>query len=374
MSEAVDIMTDEADEGAMAAELRAGAARLVADRTDHRRTRSLRKTIPGYDQGLFETFADLGWLGVLVPEAHGGVGLGLGEMAAIVRELEKGLISEPMIPVAVLAARALVHGGGRLDLLESLVGGESRPALALGFDAEPPPVAAKKTGGGFLLEGACASVAGGAGATHFLVPAKAADGWRVFVVPADVRGIEQRTLWRADETPLAQLTLVDVEISGDAVAAGTETALDAVSRAVDETRIVASAGLVGLAEKMLAMTVEYMGVRKQFDQPIGAFQALQHKAVDLYIEKERAAAVLDFALDAAKDPAMLRIAAMRAKGRASLAASRIAREALQLHGAIGYTEEHDLGLYLKRAVTLSAWLGNASDHRRRYVEMGLAAS
>ena len=358
-------------DGEMAAMLADGARRLVSDRADHHRTRTLRHTLPGYDPDLAATFADLGWTGILVPEEAGGSGLGLDEMAALVRELEKGLMSDPLLPRAVLAARVLVRCGAG-DLLASLVVGDCRPALALDFDTSLPAVTARPEGKGWRLAGRCKTVPGGPGASHFLIPAATPDGWRLFLVPADAVGVTADCLWRSDETPLGGLTLREMEVPAEAMLKSDGPVESVIARAVDETRIVAAAGLLGLAEKMLDMTIDYMGIRKQYDQPIGAFQALQHKVVDLYIEKERASAVLGFALASASDPDRLPLAALRAKGRCSEAASRIAREAIQLHGAIGFTEEHDLGLYVKRSLALSAWLGNAGEQRRRFIAMGLA--
>lgn len=359
----------------MIGELRDGAQRLVADHTDHGRTRRMRRTLPGHDLALAATFAELGWFGVLVPEADGGIGLGLAEMATLVRELEKGLIAEPLLAQAVLAARVLVHapaGPARSRLLAGLAVGEIRPALALDFDDALPTVTATDEGEGFRLSGTALSVAGAAGATHLLVPAQLDKGHGLFLLPADAPGITLSWLWRADDSPLGQLTLSSVTVPDETLLAPPKAAEAAISRALDETRVVAAGALLGLTEHMLAMTLEYMGIRRQYDQLIGSFQALQHKAVDLYIEKERAVAALGFGLSRAIDPTTLPLAALRAKGRCSEAASRIAREAIQLHGAIGFTEEHDLGLYVKRALTLSAWLGNAGEQRRRFVSMGLA--
>lgn len=355
------------------AELRDAAQRLVADRTDHHRTRHLRRTLPGHDTVLADTFAELGWFAILVPEADGGIGLGLSEMAALLRELEKGLMAEPLLTQAVLAARVLVQapaGLTRSALLAGVATGLVRPILALDFDAAVPAVEAVATADGFRLSGHVLSAAGAGGATHLLVPTRLNERIALFALPVEAPGLSLSWLWRADDSPLGQASLMDVLLPTDGLL--TLDAEPLLDRAQDETRIVAAGALLGLAEHMLAMTIDYMGIRKQYDQPIGAFQALQHKIVDLYIEKERAIAALAYGLTHGDDPATLPLAALRAKGRCSEAASRIAREAIQLHGAIGFTQEHDLGLYVKRALTLSAWLGNAGEQRRRFVSMGLA--
>jgi len=364
MNTTADIVME--TEAGMVAELREAADRVVADRTDHQRTRRLRRSEPGYDPELLKLFVELGWLGVLVPEQKGGLGLGLAEMAALVRSLEKGLLSDPLVPIAVLGARTLVHAGSEPTdvLLAGILAGEVRPALALGFDGAMPQVNAH----GGKLSGSCASVAGATAATHFIVPARDGEALALYTVPVDVAGATLDQRWRADEGPVGQLVLNEV---ADAVLIATgEAAQRAVERAIDETRLVVSGALVGLSEQMLDMTLDYLKVRQQFDVPIGSFQALQHKIVDLYIQKEIAAATAELGLTLAGRGELV-MGALRAKGRTSAVANRIGREALHLHGAIGFTDEHDIGLYLKRALTLASWLGNAAAHRRRYIEMGM---
>ncbi|MBG6120086.1 MULTISPECIES: acyl-CoA dehydrogenase family protein [unclassified Sphingobium] len=349
----------------MAAELQNAADRIVADMGDMARTRGLRRSLPGHDAGLLQTIAELGWFAILVPEADGGIGLGLEEMGAVIRALEKGFMSEPLLPIAVLGARALVQADGeaRDALLAGMVDGEVRPALALGFDGALPDV--RMVDG--RLTGTCDMVAGGMAATHFLVPARGDCGLGLYVIPAGATGVTLTARWRADESPVGVLALDGVPPESS-VAHG-DVAARAIETAIDETRLVVSAGLIGLSEQLVDMTVDYMKVRKQFDTPIGAFQALQHKIVDLYIQKEITLGTYGYGLRLASE-GELEMGALRAKGRASGAASRIAREAIQLHGAIGFTDEHDVGLYLKRVMTLAAWLGDASAHRRRFVETG----
>lgn len=350
----------------MVAELREAADRVVSDRTDHQRTRRLRRAEPGYDPELLALFIELGWFGVLVPEEKGGLGLGLADMAALARSLEKGLLSEPLLPIAVLGTRTLVHAQSEAAdaLLEGILVGEVRPALALDFDATAPAVSVQNG----RLSGSCTSVAGATAATHFIVPARDGEALALYAVPASATGAALEQRWRADESPLGLLILN--EVANAVLLASGEEAQRAVERAIDETRLVVSAALVGLSEQMLEMTLDYLKVRQQFDVPIGSFQALQHKVVDLYIQKEIAVATAELGLILAGRGELV-MGALRAKGRTSAVANRIGREALHLHGAIGFTDEHDIGLYLKRALTLASWLGNAATHRRRYIEMGM---
>jgi len=352
----------------MVQELRDVAERLIADRTDHARTRRLRMTLPGFCDDIWSACVDLGWLGILIPEADGGTGLGLPDMAVVVRTMEKGLLGVPIVEFGVLGARALVHapeGGERSRLLAGVVDGTVRPALLLGLADEYPKLGVT---GGDRITGLADNVPAGHAATHFIVPVRVSGETALYVVDADAEGVTIDTQWRADGSPLAQVKL-EIAVSNATLIATGEAAGAAFSRSLDEARIIASAALVGLSEHMLAMTVEYLKVRVQYDRVIGSYQALQHKAVDLHIQKELAVASVEHAVRAT--PETLDQAAIRAKARASGAALRIGREAIQLHGAIGFTEEHDLGLYVKHAIVLSAWLGSAAVQRRRYVEKGL---
>jgi len=170
---------------------------------------------------------------------------------------------------------------------------------------------------------------------------------------------------------MGTLRLADVIVPRAHVIAGDEAAQRALERAFDETLVMAGAELSGVMRRALDMSLDYMKTRVQFGKPIGSFQALAHRAVDLYIQRELSAAVLDDAtalLDADPDPQQRAAIASRVKARCSDAGLRVTREAIQIHGAIGFTDEYDIGLYLKRAMVLSAWLGNGALHRRRYAQ------
>jgi alkylation response protein AidB-like acyl-CoA dehydrogenase len=170
--------------------------------------------------------------------------------------------------------------------------------------------------------------------------------------------------------------LTDALVPRTAVAAGGAAALEALGRAFDHGCAIAGAELAGVMERALEMSLDYLRTRVQFGKPIGSFQALQHRAVDLHIHKELASAVLEEAVAALdRGPAAPARAAMasRVKARCADAATRVTREAIQFHGAIGFTDEFDAGLYLKRALVLTAWLGSASWHRRRYARLASGA-
>ncbi len=361
--------------------LRNSAADFVAGCADLKHLRELRGRLPGYDAAVFRQMAELGWFGILVPESHAGLGLGLPEMAVVLQELGKGLLAEPLVATVVLAGRVIEYGDNeplKRDLLQRLAEGKLRPALAWqeqegGLDALPRHTRVENTPAGPVLSGRKRFVAGAGEADGYVVTA--IDGAQVglYWVEAGAPGLQTSIEWRADGTPSTVVNLDRVQVHRDhVIGAPGAGSRDAVDRAVDEACIMASAEMLGVIEATLKMTLEYMRNRVQFGKPIGSFQALQHKAVDLYIQQELVRAVLGDAVQTVAtggDRLERSRIASRCKSRASDAGLRVTREAIQLHGAIGFTDEYDLGLYVKRALVLSAWLGNAAVHRRRFASL-----
>jgi alkylation response protein AidB-like acyl-CoA dehydrogenase len=230
--------------------------------------------------------------------------------------------------------------------------------------------------GGFRLNGTKRYVCGAAGADEYLVAARSDDGLVLACVERDSSGTKLDLEPLADGRHFGTLTLQDAVVPREKVAATGESASAAIARALDHATAIASAELYGVMARALEMSVDYMKTRVQFGRPIGSFQALQHRAVDLYIQRELASAVLEESLaelDRQPQPAQRAAIVSRLKARCSDAGVRITREAIQIHGAIGYTDEYDVGLYLKRALVLSAWLGSATQHRRRFAALALDA-
>ena len=360
--------------------LRESAADLVQRSADMKRLRARRGTLPGFDATHLQQMAALGWLGILVPEAQGGLGLGLAEMATVLQELGRGLMADPL-PAVALASRVLVHTGawaGADERLQAVVQGQALPALAWqegvgGIDPAQLTARAVHDGDGWRLSGGKRFVAGAAGAAGFIVSAATPAGGGLFWVPADAQGLSVTHEWRADETPVGVLALQDVLVpAAQVIAKPGADGLRPLRQALDEMLVLASAEMLGVMEAALQMALAYLRTRVQFGKPIGSFQALQHKAADLYVQQELVRAVLQDALrvfSAGADDGAKAAVASRCKARASDAGLRVTREVIQLHGAIGYTDEHDAGLYLKRALVLSAWLGNASAHRSRFAAL-----
>jgi alkylation response protein AidB-like acyl-CoA dehydrogenase len=364
--------------------LRDSVADFVARGTDIARVRRMRAEGQDCDRALWSSMAEFGWLGILVPEACGGMGLGLSEAAIVAEGLAGALVPEPYTAVAVLAATALAKSGNgdmRDGLLRDLATGKSLIALAwqeAAGDIEVDTIAVRATPfeGGYKLDGVKRYVAGGVAADGYIVTARAGTGFALFWVPRGTPGVTVSGETLADGRPTATITLNDALVPRAHELARGDTARDAIETARDSATIVASAELMGVMHRVLDMSLDYMRTRVQFGRPIGSFQALQHRAVDLYIQRQLASAVLEDGLRriAGVEGARARATiTSRVKARCSEAGLRIAREAIQIHGAIGFTDEYDAGLYLKRALVLASWLGNAPLHRRRYARLALEA-
>lgn len=355
-------------------------AAFLGPGTDLSRARKLRGTPGEHDRAVWNQMAELGWLGILVPERYGGLGLGLAEMAIVAQGLGRALAPEPLIASAVLATTALVHAEND-DLKEAelpkLVAGETLAALAWQEEAgvlDPAAICTRATPfeGGYKLNGVKRYVAGAPQADAFLVTAGMENGIALFWVPRETAGAALRLEPLADGRSFGTLNLQDALVPTARVAASGGSASAAFARALDHSAAIAGAELLGVMQRALEMSLDYMRTRVQFGKPIGSFQALQHRAVDLHIHKELASAVLEeslAALDRGPDAARRAALASRVKARCADAGLKITREAIQLHGAIGFTDEYDAGLYLKRALTLAAWLGGATWHRRRYARL-----
>jgi alkylation response protein AidB-like acyl-CoA dehydrogenase len=348
------------------------------------RLRQLRESTTGFDRSAWQEIANAGWLGVLVSEQDGGLGLGLREMAAIAEEIGQRLLPEPLIAVGVQFAAVVSstpQSALRAALLEQLVGG----ALVAG-------VAWQESLGQLQAQQTLATTAMAQGDTlrlngvkKFVTPAQGADGWVVLAklaeqpvlvwVPAETAGVSHTDQRAIDGAMLCTLSLQNVQVpKTHLIMLGSEV-LTVVDRANDAARVIQAAEMLGVMRRSLAVTLDYLGTRKQFGKLIGSFQALKHRIVDGYIQVELSSACLADVLTQIEAGGALSTLASRAKARCSHAALLMTRMAIQMHGAMGYTDECDVGLYFKRALALTAWLGNVDAHRQRYfVQRSLASS
>ncbi|MFY3147669.1 acyl-CoA dehydrogenase [Achromobacter xylosoxidans] len=356
------------------------SARDFLQRRDQRQRK--RAEAPA-DRDYWREIAGVGWLGMSVPETLGGLGLGWRAMAAVLEEAGRAQLPEPLVgagvlPAALLARIAPVDAARRDALLQAVCGGETLLGLAwqetegqleAGEAATAFGVSVIEREGAYVLNGEKRHVVPGAGVDGWLVTADGERGTALFFVAAGTPGVTTQVHARADGAAACHLAIESAVMPADALLAR-DGVLDAVDEALDLGRLMQSAELVGVARQVLADSVAYLNTRQQFGRPLASFQALQHRLVDAAMQVELAANSLLDALDtlaAQPDDATLRkTLASRAKARAARAGLEAARLAIQLHGAIGYTEECDVSLYFRSALHLAAWLGNAAAHRQRY--------
>jgi alkylation response protein AidB-like acyl-CoA dehydrogenase len=336
--------------------IRESAGAVVPEDGSLTRIRHARFDGPGFDRSVYATMVEMGWLALRLPEEAGGLGLAMADYCALTETLGAGLVPEPLIPAA-LAWRLLGDA-----LPEDVVSGD-RLVLAAWQDA--PSSLDWRSGATHAngsLSGRKLFVPGADGADLFAVVT--ADG--VCLVDAGAKGVRVETRRSQDGGTMGTLHLDNV--SAESVATPD------VDAALDEACLASAAYLFGLAERVFAMTVDYLKVRKQFDRPIGSFQGLQHRAVDLKIQIELARASVDSAaaaIDSGAGAGARAAAVSAAKARATDTALLAAKEAVQMHGAIGYTDESDVSLYVRKAMTVGNLFGSATLHRARYAAVCL---
>lgn len=327
------------------------------------------------DRGRWKTLAELGWIGLMVPESAGGAGLGLPALALIAEELGTAILPEPLVCAAAFATGIVRRGDGAAcaDLLARICSGDTFAAIAWQESSDAISASGLATlvetkGMRRALTGRKRFVAHAASADGFLVVARSEHGIEIHWLVTDAPGITMRLDRTADGGSIGEVTFENTPVSAATCIASSVIGESVLHDALDEAVVATSAELLGVMRRTLSITLDYLRTRRQFGQAIGAFQALQHRAVDLYLQQELGVACLAATLgdwDAQASADTRAAKASRVKSRCSDAALTIGREAVQLHGAIGFTHECDVGLYLKRAVVLSARHGNAAAHRRR---------
>jgi alkylation response protein AidB-like acyl-CoA dehydrogenase len=334
----------------------------------------------GFGHGLWKQFAELGLTGILIPEAEGGAGLGAVEAGLVLEEIGRNLTPSPFLNTSVAAVRALEGSAQAERWFPGIVAGQTVAALAIdeGKRHDPSAIAceAKRSGNGFVLNGAKQFVVQGGSADVILVAARTAgapgeiEGLTLFAVERDANGLGIDNVALTDSSKAARLKLDRVEVDADAVVGEVDGGWAPLSRALNAGRAGAAFELVGVASGASEMTFEYLKQRKQFGKLIGEFQALQQRAAHLYGEIEIArAAVLKAAqlLDTGDARAELMISV--AKAKAAKASALAVQEGVQMHGGIGMTDEHDIGLYMKREAVLSELFGSPRFHAAKVAEL-----
>jgi len=343
--------------------------------------RRARQAATALDPQAWASLAELGVLGLNIGQDYGGFGEVPASLLPVHVELGRGLVSEPVIPSAVMSAALVDAAGGpaRERWLPRIASGEAILSVAYQepgrrYDARPQDCRAAPQGGGWRLDGAKHLVWHGGAATAWLVSARAEDGETLLLaVPSDTAGVRITDTPTLDRARCARLDFDGAALPADALLARGEAAGQALAQALQWGTAALCAHAAGAMERLLEITADYLRTRKQFGQPLASFQALQHKLAEMLelVENSHAAVYYAaWALDA--DAADAALAASVAKSMLNESSKRVCGEAIQVHGGIGYTWEYDLHLYWKRAKHLEPLYGDTVYHRERVLEESLA--
>ncbi len=359
------------------------AADFAKGKSPIARVRQLRdqNDATGFSRALWKEMAELGWVGIAFPESVGGAGLGFAELAVVLEELGKVLAPEPFLSTVLLGGQALLLAGDEAKAqawLPKLCAGDAILALAhqepkSRWNVRHVATRAVKDGAGWKLSGEKIQVLDGHVADALLIPARTsggdadASGISLFLVTPKARGLAITRQIRVDSRNAALVQLREVEAEG----VGREGAAgELLERVIDRATIGLCAEMLGGMEQAFAHTLEHLKTRKQFDVPIGSFQALKHRAADVFIELELARSVVMAAARAvdANDAELPKLASL-AKAKCSDAYVLAANEAVQMFGGVGMTDEYDIGFYMKRARAAELTFGDAAFHRERWASL-----
>ncbi|MEN2785248.1 acyl-CoA dehydrogenase family protein [Sphingomonas qilianensis] len=354
--------------------LRDTARDFIAEHAPVAHLRKLRdeQNPDGLSRDLWKSFADMGFTGMLMSEADGGLGLGHVEAGVVLEEIGRNLSPSPFLTTAVAAVEALKGTPHAARYFPGILSGDSIAALAI--DEGPKhrdtiALKAKRSGNGFTLSGRKQFVTHGHIADLIILAARTAgaaherDGITLFAVDPTSPGIQIDSERLADSSIAATVTLVSFDVDADAVIGEIDAGADPLARLLRAGRTGAAAESLGVGAGAMDMTIGYLKERRQFGATIGSFQALQHRAAHLYSEMEVArAAVIKAAqlLDAGSDKADDAVSV--AKAMTALATTLSVQEGIQMHGGIGMTDEYDIGFYMKRARVLAEMFGDANYH------------
>lgn len=355
-------------------------ARFLADTYDFDKRTRMIDADAGRDPGIWQALAtELGMLGAAFSEAHGGLGGGALENLIIMEELGKAIAIEPYLQTVVIGGGALkAAGGAKADaLIPEIIAGQMIVAFAYAepqgrYDLANIRTTARRDGAGFVLNGHKSVVYAAPWATHLLVTARTGgsgrerDGLSLFLIEAGSAGIVRRDYPTVDGFRASELYFENVAVPGDALLGNEGGAIDLIEQIVDEATVGVCAEACGVTSKLHEGTLDYSRQRQQFGQPIGRFQVLQHRMVDMFMEVEQARSITLMATLKLDLPARERMVAVsQCKAKVSRAAKFVGQNAIQTHGGIGITQELAIGHYFKRATMIEGQFGSADHHYGR---------
>ena len=364
--------------------LRNSVSQFLSKNYDFETFKKISRTEPGWRRETWKQFAELGLLAAALPEAYGGLGGGPVETMIVMEEFGRALVVEPFAQTVVVGGSFLVHGGSEAqkeEWLPKIGGGETVIAFAFAepqgrFNYADLTTTAKKQGSSYVLSGQKAVVLGAPWADTLIVTARTggaqreARGVTAFVVDRKSRGISTRDYPTVDGLRASEITFENVEVPASSVIGAVDEGLSLVEAATDHAIAAHCAEAVGAMKVLLDATVEYSKTRKQFGVPIGKFQVLQHRMVDMFINCEQSASItLMVTLKLGEGEVERKKAASAAKVQIGKAGRFVGQNAVQLHGGMGMTDELNVGHYFKRLTMIDALYGNIDHHLKRYAAL-----
>ena len=366
--------------------LKESVERLLADRYSFEARQRFMDEPTGWSRALWQSYAELGLLGLPFEDRHGGVGGGPVETMIVMEALGRALALEPFFATVVLAGGLLRLGANeamRAALVPKIAAGDLLLAFAHAerqsrYDLADVATTARHDGADYILDGVKSLVIHGDCADRLIVSARLAgvrrdrDGLGLFVVDAGAAGVSRRAYPTVDGLRAAEVTLSDVRVGPDQVLGEPGKAFPLIAQVVDAAIAALAAEAVGAMAAMHEMTVEYLKTRKQFGVPIGNFQVLQHRAAEMLIALEEARSMAFFATMMAEepDPTERRKAIAAAKVQIGRSGRFVGQQAIQLHGGIGMTLEYKVGHYFKRVTMIDAMFGDADHHLAELARLG----
>jgi acyl-CoA dehydrogenase len=337
----------------------------------------------GYDESLWMEMVNLGWSGILIPEEYGGFDFGMVGMGSILEEAGKTLTPSPLFSTGVLGASLLTLGGNdsqKQAYLPQIVDGTLTTALALEESNRHAPYSidtqAKKNGDQFIISGCKNFVIDGHSSNLLIVAARTEgsvndeSGITLFLVNSDSQGVEITKTSMVDSRNAANIKFSDVTVSSENILGEENNGASLLEVVLDRAQIAISAEMLGNASQAFNLTLEYLKERKQFGAVIGTFQALQHRAAEMYSELELTKSSVIAACNAVDENSNdLRRMASLAKFKSGETNHLITNEAVQMHGGVGVTDEYDVGLFMKRARVTEQIFGNSEYHIDRYATL-----
>jgi len=364
--------------------LRNTARKFFENECPSETVRRLMETPEGINAELWKKLAEQGWLGLIYPEQYDGMALGLVDLVVLMEEMGRAVAPGPYFSTVLLGGLAILEAGSdaqKKEWLPKIAAGDKRVTLAwMEPTAQLGPagvtLTAVEKGGKYTLSGTKLFVHDAHTADALVVaartrPGAGADGVSLFLLPKGTKGLQVTLLPTMDQTrKLCEVACSDVTVGGDALLGVAGSGWVPLARVLDRATVALCAEMCGGAQKVLDMTVEYAKIRQAFGRPIGSYQGVKHRAADMLVDVENSKSITYYAawaLDEGSPEAPLAVS--MAKAYVSDAFRRVSAAGIQLHGGIGFTWEHDLHLYFKRAKGSEFTFGDATHHRERVAQL-----